>query len=225
MKRRRLDRKKRHIVIKFLEKVKKLLPLLILMSVVFGQDTLETSLTNEKVLDKKTNWFIDVGLFSDRAPNLFSITRDSKISDNLSWFVTGGIGLHILGIGIVRNLKRESNHETNLSLMVGFLPPDSPQEVFSLYLFDEGSVHIAWTKDRIINTKLRYSWGISIPLFYYGYDREHEIYEDPNFQSAETFLGTETRLEIDSFFTTVGSIDVLAFLPFPILNITYDFGK
>ncbi len=217
MKRRRLDRKKRHIVIKFLEKVKKLLPLLILMSVVFGQDTLETSLTNEKVLDKKTNWFIDVGLFSDRAPNLFSITRDSQINDNLSWFVTGGIP-YIFGIGIVKNLKRESNHETNLSLMVG-------DDGFPFFLFYGGRFHIAWTKDRIINTKLRYSWGISIPLFYYGYDREHEIYEDPNFQSAETFLGTETRLEIDSFFTTVGSIDVLAFLPFPILNITYDFGK
>ena len=108
--------------------------------------------------------------------------------------------------------------------MVGFPPPATPQDVFSFSLFDEGRVRIAWTKDKIINTKLRYSWGISIPLFNYSYGT-HEIYEDPNFQSAETFVGKETRLEIDNFFTTVGSLDVLLFLPGPILNITYDFGK
>ena len=45
------------------------------MSLVFGQDTLEASLTNEIVLNQKTNWFVDVGLGSNRAPNLFSITR------------------------------------------------------------------------------------------------------------------------------------------------------
>ena len=137
--------------------------------------------------------------------------------------MTGGI-IYIFGIGVVKNLKRDSNHETNLSLMVGFPPPATPQDVFSFSLFDEGRVRIAWTKDKIINTKLRYSWGISIPLFIYSYGT-HEIYEDPNFQSAETFVGKETRLEIDNFFTTVGSLDVLLFLPGPILNITYDFGK
>ena len=195
--------------------MKKHLPLLILMSLVFGQDTLEASLTNEIVLNQKTNWFVDVGLGSNRAPNLFSITRDSKINDNLSWFVTGGIP-YIFGIGIVKILKRESNHETNLSLMVGF--------PFSL--FDEGWVHIAWTKDNTINTKLRYSWGISIPLFHYVYDREYEIYEDPNFQSPETFLGTETRLKIATIFNPPPLFsDRIAWLPFPILNLTYDFGK
>ena len=195
--------------------MKKHLPLLILMSLVFGQDTLEASLTNEIVLNQKTNWFVDVGLGSNRAPNLFSITRDSKINDNFSWFVTGGIP-YIFGIGIVKILKRESNHETNLSLMVGF--------PFSL--FDEGWVHIALTKDKTINTKLRYSWGISIPLFHYVYDREYEIYEEPNFQSPETFLGTETRLKIATIFNPPPLFsDRIAWLPFPILNLTYDFGK
>ena len=204
--------------------MKRFLPLLILTGLLFGQDVLEKSLANKKVLNKKTNWFVDVGIGSNRAPNLFSITRDSKINDNLSWFVTGGI-IYIFGIGVVKNLKRDSNHETNLSLMVGLLPSADPGDVSSFSLFDEGRVRIAWTKDKIINTKLRYSWGISIPLLNYFYDREHEIYEDPDFQSAETFVGKETRLEIDNFFTTVGSLDVLLFLPGPILNITYDFGK
>ena len=204
--------------------MKRFLPVLMLTGLLFGQDVLEKSLANEKVLNKKTNWFVDVGIGSNRAPNLFSITRDSKINDNLSWFVTGGI-IYIFGIGVVKNLKRDSNHETNLSLMVGFLPSADPGDVSSFSLFDEGLVRIAWTKDKIINTKLRYSWGISIPLLNYFYDREHEIYEDPDFQSAETFVGKETRLEIDNFFTTVGSLDVLLFLPGPILNITYDFGK
>ena len=217
--------------------MKRFLPLLMLTGLLFGQteddikaifsldslDVLEKSLANEKVLNKKTNWFVDVGIGSNRAPNLFSITRDSKINDNLSWFVTGGI-IYIFGIGVVKNLKRDSNHETNLSLMVGFPPPATPQDVFSLSLFDEGRVRIAWTKDKIINTKLRYSWGITIPIIHYSYGT-YEIYEDPNFQSAETFVGKETRLEIDNFFTTVGSLDVLLFLPGPILNITYDFGK
>jgi len=205
--------------------MKKPLPLLILMSLAFGQDTLEASLTNEIELNQKTNWFVDIGLGSNRAPNLFSITRDSNINDNLSWFVTGGIP-YIFGIGIEKILKRESNHETNLSLMVGFPPPATPQDVFSLSLFDEGWVHIAWTKDKTINTKLSYSWGISIPLFHYVYDREYEIYEDPNFQSPETFLGTETRLKIKTIFNPPPLFsDRIAWLPFPILNLTYDFGK
>ena len=196
-----------------------------LTGLLFGQDVLEKSLANEKVLNKKTNWFVDVGIGSNRAPNLFSITRDSKINDNLSWFVTGGI-IYIFGIGVVKNLKRDSNHETNLSLMVGFLPSADPGDVSSFSLFDEGLVRIAWTKDKIINTKLRYSWGISIPLFHYVYDREYEIYEDPNFQSPETFLGTETRLKIATIFNPPPLFsDRIAWLPLPILNITYDFGK
>ena len=188
------------------------------MSLVFGQDTLEGSLTNEIDLNQKTNWFVDVGLGSNRAPNLFSITRDSEINDSLSWYVTGGIP-YIVGIGTVKNLKRESNHETNLSLMVG-------DDGFPFFLFYGGRFHIAWTKDKIINTKLRYSWGISIPLFHYFYDREYEIYEDPNFQSAETFLGTEPRLEIETIFNPPPLFsDRIAWLPLPIVNITYDFGK
>ena len=218
--------------------MKRFLPLLMLTGLLFGQteddikaifsldslDVLEKSLANEKVLNKKTNWFVDVGIGSNRAPNLFSITRDSKINDNLSWFVTGGI-IYIFGIGVVKNLKRDSNHETNLSLMVGFPPPATPQDVFSLSLFDEGRVRIAWTKDKIINTKLRYSWGIAIPLIHYSYGT-HEIYEDPNFQSAETFVGKETRLEIETIFNPPPLFsDRIAWLPLPILNITYDFGK
>ena len=110
--------------------------------------------------------------------------------------------------------------------MVGFPPPATPQDVFSFSLFDEGLVRIAWTKDKIINTKLRYSWGISIPLLNYFYDREHEIYEDPTFQSPETFLGTDTRLKIETIFNPPPLFsDRIAWLPLPILNITYDFGK
>ena len=204
--------------------MKRFLPLLMLTGFLFGQDVLEKSLANEKVLNKKTNWFVDVGIGSNRAPNLFSITRDSKINDNLSWFVTGGI-IYIFGIGVVKNLKRDSNHETNLSLMVGFLPSADPGDVSSFSLFDEGRVRIAWTKDKIINTKLRYSWGIAIPLIHYSYGT-HEIYEDPNFQSAETFVGKETRLEIETIFNPPPLFsDRIAWLPFPILNLTYDFGK
>ena len=205
--------------------MKRFLPVLMLTGLLFGQDVLEKSLANEKVLNKKTNWFVDVGIGSNRAPNLFSITRDSKINDNLSWFVTGGI-IYIFGIGVVKNLKRDSNHETNLSLMVGFLPSADPGDVSSFSLFDEGLVRIAWTKDKIINTKLRYSWGISIPLLNYFYDREHEIYEDPDFQSAETFVGKETRLKIETILNPPPLFsDRIAWLPVPILNITYDFGK
>jgi len=204
--------------------MKRFLPLLMFTGLLFGQDVLEKSLANEKVLNKKTNWFVDVGIGSNRAPNLFSITRDSKINDNLSWFVTGGI-IYIFGIGVVKNLKRDSNHETNLSLMVGFLPSADPGDVSSFSLFDEGLVRIAWTKDKIINTKLRYSWGIAIPLIHYSYGT-HEIYEDPNFQSAETFVGKETRLEIETIFNPPPLFsDRIAWLPLPILNITYDFGK
>ena len=165
----------------------------------FGQDTLETALPNEKVLNKKTNWFVDVGFLSNRAPDIFSITRDSKINDNLLWFVTGPI--HIIGIGIVKNLKRKTNHETNLSLMVGFRA--GIWDVFSFSLFQRRRwVRIAWTKDKIINNKFRYSLGISILLLKVTYDQD-----------------------IESIFTTAGSFDALDFIPFPILNITYDFGK
>ena len=81
------------------------------------------------------------------------------------------------------------------------------RNVFSFSLFNAGWVRIAWTKDKIINNKFRYSWGISIPLFNYGVRYR------------------EKMKRIDTIFTTAGSFDALDFIPLPILNITYDFGK
>ena len=72
--------------------------------------------TNEGVLDKKANWFIQAGFVSKQSPNFISVVRESQIDEHNSWYFASGLPI-VLSMGI---------RSDNLSMLIGIDPSGEP---------------------------------------------------------------------------------------------------
>ena len=72
--------------------------------------------TNEGVLDKKANWFIQAGFVSNQSPNFISVVRESQIDEHNSWYFASGLPI-VLSMGI---------RSDNLSMLIGIDPSGEP---------------------------------------------------------------------------------------------------
>ena len=126
--------------------------------------------TNEGVLDKKANWFIQAGFVSKQSPNFISVVRESQIDEHKSWYFARGLPL-VLSMGI---------RIDNVSILFGIDPSGEPGGWFS------------YAKDlTVFNPYISFGLGIMFA-------------EDIN---------SSGRPALKDFF------------PFPVLSITYEFGK
>lgn len=147
----------------------------------------------------QSNWTVDGGLFSNHAPNIISINRESRINENLSWYFSSGLpGIFVLGLE--KNLKKTNNYQTQFSGSIGFDPSI------------DGFFRLAWTQTYKMSDKLTWSWGIHLPIVMIGYGSRF----DENDKEV-------TGWKIETIASTAGSIDASSFIPLPIVNIAYDF--
>ena len=122
--------------------------------------------TNEGVLDKKANWFIQAGFVSKQSPNFISVVRESQIDEHKSWYFASGLPI-VLSMGI---------RSDNLSMLIGIDPSGEPGGWFS------------YAKDlTVFNPVISFGLGIMFTV---------------------DILGSG-----------------LPFMPLPVLSITYEFGR
>ena len=122
--------------------------------------------TNEGVLDKKANWFIQAGFVSNQSPNFISVVRESQIDEHNSWYFASGLPI-VLSMGI---------RSDNLSMLIGIDPSGEP------------GGWISYAKDlTVFNPVISFGLGIMFTV---------------------DILGSG-----------------LPFMPLPVLSITYEFGR
>jgi len=64
-------------------------------------------------------WSIQCGLGTPRSLNLVGITKDFRVGEKGSFFLTGGLGVNLIGVGYSRQSKNNQNG-SNLSGTLGY---------------------------------------------------------------------------------------------------------
>ncbi len=70
-------------------------------------------ITKERFVEQRSDltndtWSIQLGLGTPRSMNLIGITKDFRVGENSAFFLTGGLGVNLLGVGFSkqRNYKQ-----------------------------------------------------------------------------------------------------------------------
>ena len=126
---------------------------------VFQMDEIEL-LTKELVKDiSNKTWSFAVGLGTNRGLSLLGISKDFKIGNNFSFFLTAGIGTAMPGLGFIYQ-SDYYNNGINFSATIGLQHLDKARLSFN------SALNYQWK----LNNNLFISLGIMGGMFWDNYD-------------------------------------------------------
>ncbi len=141
---------------------------------------------------------LDAGITTEYGANLLAINHSFSLSEKISWHATVGFPSYSVGLSHIQNKNK-----------------------FTIVINDsyarDWRLRIAYSKEKSISEKLFLVYGVRLILAEFSYGtraygngaNEHEV----------------TGWETNHFMNTVGSIDVLDFLPFPFICLRYKLSQ
>ena len=141
-------------------------------------------------------WNFDCGITSEFGGNLLSTTYEIPFTENVSWHTS--VGFPSYSTGFTNNIN---NNRFTI--------------VINDYYSRDWRLRIAYSREKSINKTLFFVYGIRLNLAEFSYGTRS--YANENGEEGPEITGWETT----SFMNTVGSTDVLDFLPFPFVSLRY----
>jgi hypothetical protein len=155
-----------------------------------------TLITFTNVSYAQSAFSVDAGLTTEYGATLIAINYEVPLTENVSWQAT--LGFPSYSTGFTNNLKNN-----RLTIVIN----DSYARDWRL--------RIAYSKEKSISEKLILVYGVRLILAEFSYGTR--IYSDENGYELPEVTGWKTT----NFINTVGSTDVLDFLPFPFVSVRY----
>ena len=141
-------------------------------------------------------WNFNFGITSEFGGNLLAATYEIPFTENISWHTS--VGFPSYSTGFTNNINNNR---------------------FTIVINDSYSrdwrLRISYSKEKTINETLFLVYGVRLNLVEFSYGTRS--YADENGFELPEVTGWETT----SFMNTVGSTDVLDFLPFPFISLRY----
>jgi len=153
-----------------------------------------TTFTN--VSKGQSIWNFDFGITSEYGANLLAATYEIPLTESVSWH--SSMGFPSYSTGFTNNIN---NNRFTIIINDSFTR--------------DWRLRIAYSKEKSINEKLFLVYGIRLILAEFSYGTRS--YANENGDEGPEITGWETT----SFINTVGSVDVIDFLPFPFISIRY----
>ena len=141
-------------------------------------------------------WNFDCGITSEYGGNLLAVTYEIPLTESVSWHTS--VGFPSYSTGFTNNIN---NNRFTI--------------VINDYYSRDWRLRIAYSKEKSINKTLFFVYGIRLNLAEFSYGTRS--YANENGEEGPEITGWETT----SFMNTVGSTDVLDFLPFPFVSLRY----
>jgi hypothetical protein len=147
-----------------------------------------------------SSFSVEGGLGTSHAPSFICLNYDIHLNDNFYWILSVGAPSLVTGIKYA-NYMSENSHTL----------------VFGRDFYDEMLLRYSWVKEKEIgysgNWSFNYGFQLVLVKWHYG-----QVHSDPGEPQVDDYMWYT-----ESFLNTKGDWLMLKYLPYPLVNLKYQF--